>query len=187
MRLLNHGRQFSTHRREVECHSMIEDSPESFISRWREHAASVELFPRTEGSPLLEARAGQTLLQLFERTGPYLSRPGRAQVIIHPVTESVERLPDASSEEGVSSEVGVEVTGVSRFEVRARVVTVDGHVAVMDAGMPLVVGILNQQGAPLAPGELVRFSTRPPAHAFVLTDDRRSGPRPNGAHHDDTI
>ena len=166
---------------------MIEDSPESFISRWREHATSVELFPRTEGSPLLEARAGQTLLQLFERTGPYLSRPGRAQVIIHPVTESVERLPDASSEEGVSSEVGVEVTGVSRFEVRARVVTVDGHVAVMDAGMPLVVGILNQQGAPLAPGELVRFSTRPPAHAFVLTDDRRSGPRPNGAHHDDTI
>src|SRR5690554_551223 len=101
---------------------MIEDSPESFIARWREHAATVELFPHTEGSPLLEARAGQTLLQLFERTGPYLGRPGRAQVIIHPVTESVESVHDPDAQ------VGIEVTGVSRFQVCARVVSVEGQV-----------------------------------------------------------
>ena len=161
---------------------MIEDSPEAFIARWREHAATVELFPHTEGSPLLEARAGQTLVQLFERTGPYLGRPGRAQVIIHPVTESVERV---SEEEDV--QLGIEVTGVSRFEVLARVIAVEGRVAVMDAGVPLVVGVLQHEGAPLVPGELVRFSNRPPAHGFVLVDERRGATRGREEHHDDSI
>ncbi len=160
---------------------MIEDSPESFISRWRNHAAAVELFPHTEGSPLLEVRAGSTLMQLFERTGPYLGRPGQAKVIIHPVTERVERVEDPNAV------VGIEVTGVSRFEAVARVLEVDGRVAVMDAGVPLVVGVLAQDGAPLQPGELVSFRNRPPAHGFVLAEDRRSVVRGREEHHDDSI
>lgn len=166
---------------------MIEDSPESFIARWREHAATVELFPHTEGSPLLEARAGQALMQLFERTGPYLARPGRAKVIIHPVTQTVERITGAG--DGQSAlEPGIEVTGVSRFEVRGRIEAVDGRMLVVDAaGVPLVVAVLQQEGAPLRPGELVRFSNRPPAHGFVLAEDRRSVARGREEHHDDTI
>ncbi len=160
---------------------MIEDSPEAFVSRWRKHAAAVELFPHTEGSPLLEVRAGPTLMQLFERTGPYLGRPGDANVIIHPVTERVERVEDQDTE------LGIEVTGVSRFEAVARVVEVDGRVVVMDAGMPLVVAVLAQDGAPLQPGELVRFRNRPPAHGFVLLEERRSVVRGREEHHDDSI
>jgi hypothetical protein len=159
---------------------MIEDSPESFVARWRQHAASVELFPHTEGSPLLEMRAGSTLMQLFERTGPYLARPGRAQVIVHPVTESVERVDDTTALPGI------EVTGVSAFEIHARVVAVEGRMVVMDAGIPLVVAVLAQQGAPLAPGELVRFTNRPPAHAFVLVDERRKT-RGREEHYEDSI
>ena len=45
---------------------MIEESPEAFIARWAEHAAYVQLFPHTEGSPLLEARAGNAVVQLFD-------------------------------------------------------------------------------------------------------------------------
>lgn len=120
-------------------------------------------------------------MQLFERTGPYLSRPGRAKVIIHPVAEKVERLVDQDAE------LGIEVTGVSRFEIVARVVSVDGRVAVMDAGIPLVVAILEQEGLPLQPGELVRFKNRPPAHGFVLVEERRAAARGREEHHDDSI
>lgn len=160
---------------------MIEDSPESFISRWRKHAASVELYPRNEGSPLLEARAGDALVQLFERTGPYLGKPGAAQVIIHPVTDSVQRVSDPGTAPGI------EVTGVSRFEVRGRVVSVDGRIAVVDAGVPLVVAVLQPPEQPLEPGEMVRFTNQPPAHAFVVVDDRRGLSRGRDEHSDDTI
>ncbi len=160
---------------------MIEDSPESFISRWRKHAASVELYPRTEGSPLLEARAGEALMQLFERTGPYLGKPGAAQVIIHPVTDDVQRVDDPAATPGI------EVNGVSRFEVRGRVVAVDGRMAVVDAGVPLVVAVLRPPEQPLQPGEFIRFTNQPPAHAFVVVDERRSLARGRDEHKDDTI
>lgn len=160
---------------------MLEDSPESFIARWRKHAATVELFPHTEGSPLLEARAGQALVQLFERTGPYLARPGRAQVIIHPVTESVQRADDENAAPGI------EVTGVSQFDVLGRVVSVEGPLVVVDAGVPLVVAVLNQPAETLEPGELVRFSNRPPAHGFVLVQERRGAVREREEHHEDSL
>ena len=159
---------------------MIEDSPESFVSRWRKHAASVELYPRNEGSPLLEARAGGTLVQLFERTGPYLGKAGAAQVIIHPVTDGVQRVSDPTVEPGI------EVTGVSRFEVCGRVVSVDGRMAVVDAGVPLVVAVLQPPEQALQPGELISFVNQPPAHAFVVVDERR-GLNRREEHKDDTI
>jgi len=159
---------------------MIEESPESFIARWREHAADVELFPRTEGSPLLEARAGGALVQLFERTGPYLGRPGPAKVIIHAVTDAVERL------EG-EAEPGIEVTGLSRFQACGRVVAAEGRVAVVDAGVPVVVGVLGHVGSPPRLGDTVRFTSRPPAHGFVVVADTPSVLRRREEHHDDAI
>ncbi len=198
MGLANHGRQSSTRASEVECASMIEESPESFISRWRAHAADVELFPRTEGSPLLEALAGDALVHLFERTGPYLGRPGPAKVIIQPVTDGMEHAEDGSV-------LGVEVTGLGRFVACGRVLEVEGRIVVVDAGVPLVVALLDleppedegprweghrRQEAhvqPFRPGELVRFTNLPPAHGFVVPQDRRSGGRRQHEHHDDSI
>lgn len=160
---------------------MIEESPEAFIARWAEHAAYVQLFPHTEGSPLLEARAGNAVVQLFERTGPYLARPGPARVIIHAVTEEVERLARGGAEPGI------EVTGLSRFEAQGEVVAVHAPLAVIDAGVPLVVAVLNERGAPLAVGDVVRFRNEPPAHGFVLEGEGRRQPAPGQEHHDDTI
>lgn len=160
---------------------MIEDSPEGFISRWGEYAASVELFPHTEGSPLLECRAGEALVQLFERTGPYLARPGPARVIIHPVAERVERVA-----EGEDDRPGVEVTGVSRIEACGTVVAVDGQLVVVDAGVPLVVAALERPERAFSAGEVVWFASRAPVHGFVIFEDRRSQMR-REEHHDDSI
>lgn len=92
---------------------MIEDSVDAFVTRWRGHAAEVELFPRHEGSPLFECRAGTAVLQLFERTGPYLWRPGAGRVIIHPVTDHLEvvsgEAAPASADAGPVTPESVEV------------------------------------------------------------------------------
>ena len=194
---------------------MIEDSVDAFVTRWRGHAADVELFPRHEGSPLLECRAGTALLQLFERTGPYLWRPGPGRVIIHPVTETLEltsedgahaqdggvgrdddvRRPDASVDgfgassgeheaapthrvDGAASAGGVAakglaVAGVSRMEARGRVVEREGQVVVVDAGVPLVVGVQGPVPEHVVPGAWVRFRNVAPVHGFVLDDERR--------------
>lgn len=179
--LLDHGRQFSTGRGEVECPGMIEDSPESFIARWRDYAAQVELFPHTEGSPLLEVKAGTALLQLFERTGPYLGRPGPAKLIIHPIVDGAL----TCAPEG--AEPGIEATGVSSFQAVGRVVAVDGRMTVIDAGVPLVVAVLDEQiqGSAVKVGQLVSFSNRPPAHGFVLPAGAAAR-RPE-QHHDDHL
>lgn len=162
---------------------MIEDSPESFIARWKGYAADVELFPHTEGSPLLEVRAGSVLLQLFERTGPYLGRPGPAKLIIHPVVDG------ALTPAPADATPGMEVTGVSRFHAVGKVVAVDGRVTVVDAGVPLVVATLGEQHASLTVqvGQLVSFSNRPPAHGFVLPPGAAGYVRRSEEHHDDHL
>jgi hypothetical protein len=194
---------------------MIEDSVDAFVTRWRGHAAEVELFPRHEGSPLLECRAGAALLQLFERTGPYLWRPGPGRVIIHPVTEALEVIaedaapargggagrgddgrspvtpaggPGSSPGEQVAASAlhvdgpvnpvrdagsGLEVGGVSRMEARGRVVEREGQVVVVDAGVPLVVGVQGPVPEHAVPGAWVRFRNVAPVHGFVLDDERR--------------
>jgi len=149
---------------------MLEDSTEMFVARWRSAAAQVELFARTEGSPLLEARAGEIVLQLFERSGPYLSRPGPARVIINPTVESVElteALPKPS----------LEVAGVSRIDAVGPVLELDGNHLLLDAGVPLVVGSSSPLPPGLSAGSWVRISSIAPVHAFVVTEDGRTGRR----------
>lgn len=142
---------------------MIEESPETFISRWKRYAADVEMFAHTEGSPLLECRAGSTVLQLFERTGPYLSRPGAAKVIINPGAERLERV----TEPGVVS--GIESRGLSNIVAVGQVLARDGRVVVIDAGIPLVTSVASLDASPLAEGTLVRLVSEGPIHGFVVS------------------
>lgn len=189
---------------------MLEDSVDSFVARWRRYAADVELFPRHEGSPLLECRAGTALLQLFERTGPYLWRPGAARVIIHPVADTIEVLteppvedvgatagaphpgtpaltgssipgtdavPSATAPQRSTQEQAgapsLQVEGVSSLRATGRVMERDGNVVVVDAGVPLVVGVIDEVPATVVTGVWVHFQNRAPTHGFVLDDDRR--------------
>jgi len=142
---------------------MVEESPESFISRWRHHAAEVELFAHTEGSPMLECKAGDAIIQVFERTGPYLSRPGPARVIVNPVVEGVAVLDDAAA-----AQQHVESVGVSRLKVTGTVLERDGRVLVLDAGVPLVVSSLSELPAGAVVGATVDVSSIAPVHAFVV-------------------
>ncbi len=160
---------------------MFEDSPEAFVSRWQRHAADVELFPHREGSPLLECRAGDAILQLFERTGPYLSRPGRQRTILHPVTTELELLPDGSAAPELTT------TGISSLIATGTVVTVEGDVVVIDAGVPLVVGVAGELPAGLVPGRLVRFVGAAPVHGFVVTGHGPGNGAARRSHADDTI
>lgn len=149
---------------------MVEESPESFISRWRAYAADVELFAHTEGSPLLECRAGGTVLQLFERTGPYLSRPGPAKVIINPGTSGLEPVVDANGA------VRFESNGLGNITAVGRVVAREGSVVVIDAGVPLVVSVIkdDRRSAEAVVAEaddrgLVKLVSDGPVHGFVVS------------------
>lgn len=159
---------------------MLEDSPEGFASRWSRYAAEVELFPRTEGNPLIECRAGDVMLQLFERTGPYLSRPGARRVIIHPLTDAVERL-----------EPGVEPTllanGISSLQAQGTVVATEGEFLVVDAGVPLVVGVRGEPLSGLRVGDSVRVDCPAPVHGFVLSSSAPRQVEASRGRHEDQI
>lgn len=158
---------------------MIEDSPETFVQRWRPFAAEARLFARTEGSPLLEAEVGGAVLQLFERTNPYVGEPGSARVVVHPVVERIER----------ADEAGAPGAGGKRMEVPARgaltavgpVLMRDDALLVVDAGAPLVVAAVTAPPDDIGPGAWVRFTAEPPIHAFVLPKPRSTAPSPDDA------
>ncbi len=131
------------------------------MARWRAHAVDVEFFAKTEGSPLIECRVGDVVLQLFERTGPYLAHPGSGRLIVNPIATSL----------GVESEPvapTLEVDAVSRIKAAGRVLEVDGRVAVIDAGMPLVVYSLDPLPPEVTAGASVNFESLPPLHGFVM-------------------
>jgi len=160
---------------------MFEDSPEAFISRWQRHAAEVEVFPRIEGSPLVECRVGNALLQLFERTGPYISRPGRRSVIIHPITDALEKLEEGSGPPELAA------AGISRLEARGSVVAIEDRIVVIDAGAPLVVGVLGDRPNGVAIGDYVHFESASPVHGFVVTSHSPYSAHPRRERHDEQI
>lgn len=154
---------------------MIEDSPESFVQRWGRFAADARLFARPEGSPLLEADVGGALLQLFERTNPYLAEPGPARVLVHPVVDAIRRANGAAAG-------GKRIEVPSRGALRAvgTVVAREDSVLVVDAGAPLVVAADAAPAEDVGPGTWVRFDAEPPVHGFVLPRPRRE-PTPDDA------
>lgn len=157
---------------------MVEESPEAFISKWRNHAAEVELFAHTEGSPMLECRAGDVILQLFERTGPYQSRPGTALVIINPV------VGDLAVLEAVGEAPHVETLGVSRLRATGTIVERDGRSLVVHAGLPLVVSSLERLPEAARVGATVTLTSIAPVHAFVVADHVTASGRKAETHDD---
>lgn len=144
---------------------MFEESVESFLAQWRPYAASVQLFAHTEGSPLLECSAAGVIFGVFERTGPYSARPGAAQLILHPVTERVEKTE--------LRERCLKVTGLSRLHVRGLVLLRRARMVVVDAGVPLVIGSFAELPDDVAAGDWLRFDTLPPVHGFVVPQSAR--------------
>lgn len=143
---------------------MFEDSPEAFVARFRTFAASVEMFSHLEGSPLIECRAGDVIFQVFERTGPYLSIPGRQRVIVNPTTEQLETRPPGTHH--------LEATGLGRIRAQGVVLAREATFAVVDAGIPLVVSVHGGVGDEIASGGWVAFDSEAPVHAFVLPTSR---------------
>lgn len=161
---------------------MIEDSLEGFMSRWRRHAAAVELFPHTEGCPLLECRAGEAVIQLFERTGPYLAHPGPAKAIVHPIAEEI-TLQEAGA--AVSS---LEALGVSRITASGAVLEREGSMLVVEAaGVPLVVAALQMPDGEIIVGSHVSFTSQAPIHGFVVSSERPLHAPLGPEHHDEAI
>ena len=149
----------------------LEESPEAFVARWRGYAADAELFARPEGVPLVECRVGDAVIQVFERTGPYLSRPGRARLIVNPTA-------DAVSVADPARRPGVESLGLSRLAATGRVVRRDGPVIVVDAGgVPLVVGLTAAPPPEVREGALVTFESQAPVHGFVVDAEGLLAPR----------
>ncbi len=158
---------------------MIEESPEAFIQRWRRHAAGAQLFSRTEGSPLLECRLGDALVQLFERTGPYVARPGPARVVVNPSTTAFE-----PAEPGQRA---IEATGLGMIRASGLVVERDGRSVVLDCGVPLVVSLLEPEGELPEDGRFVRFESVGPIHGFVVPSDSARGGRRHEESPDDAM
>lgn len=158
---------------------MIEDSPESFIQRWRAFAAEVQLFARTEGSPLLECMADGVILQLLDRTGPYIAGPGRHRVILNPM---VDRLVEAEGED-----VELEVTGLGQLRGAGRVIGGEGRLTVVDCGVPLVIAVMDDDAERFDEGRLVRFEGLPPVHGFIVPERSSSHRRDAGESADEAM
>jgi hypothetical protein len=143
---------------------VFEESVESFLTQWRPYAADVILFPRTEGSPLLECRAAGVIFGVLERTGPYTAPVGPAKLILHLNTEAV-----------VSCNVQekkLEVLGPSRLQATGLIVLRQQQMVIIDAGTPLVVGSFAPLLDTLAAGDWVTVAALPPVHGFVVPTTR---------------
>jgi len=147
--------------------TMIEDGVDALVTRFKAHATDVEVVARFEGSPLLECLAGDIVLQLFERTGPYLARSGSVRVIVQPEAATWERLPS----DDPAPVRSLEVVGVSAIHASGVVVRRDDPFLVIDAGIALVVACASLD-AEVTSGDRVRFESRSPIHGFVLPQSR---------------
>lgn len=143
---------------------MFEESADGFVNRWREYAATVRIFSRTEGLPLLEAEAGGAILQMLERTGPYLAPPGAARMIINPTAQSVEL--------HYAGRKAIEVGGLGQAHICGEIVRRDDPFLVIDAGAPLIVGVMEPIPDEAVAGTSVAFQSLPPIHGFVLPEAR---------------
>jgi len=151
---------------------------EGFIDRWRRHAVDGVAFARAEGSPLLEVAVGGAIVQLFERTGPYEAPTGPVRLIVHAVASSWTTGSDEAP--ALSS------TSPARLRLAGPVVEVDGPMVVVDAGVPVVLGLdpLEPDAPRPVVGDRLACEALPPAQAFVL---RRSGPRGAAVAIDDQV
>lgn len=144
---------------------MFEESVESFTSRWRKQAAHVYIFPRVENDPLLELEAAGVIFHALERTGPYLPSVGPGHVIVHALTEQADLLDDPATR--------MEVTGIAGARISGRITHVEAPFLVVDAGFPVVTGILAEDFSQYEVDGFVAFNVLPPLQAFVMVDSVR--------------
>jgi hypothetical protein len=144
---------------------VFEESVEGFIARWRPHAVDGRAFARAEGSPLLEVDVAGTVLQLFERTGPYDAPAGPVCLIVHAVVDDV-RVVDAPPH--------LTALAPARFALAGRVLERDGVFAVVDVAGTRLVLASEAEGSWPPPGTALACETLAPAQAFVLRRARRA-------------
>ncbi|MGL4611756.1 MAG: hypothetical protein ACRCYY_19105 [Trueperaceae bacterium] len=137
----------------------MEESVEGFIQQYKPYAANVEVLPKTEGSPLLEIVANHRVLHLLERTAPYQSKPGKGCVLINPMTENL-----APSSEHTKT---ITVPILSKMHVQGVILELTENVAIVDAGVPLIVSLLGNTPE-VNLGDYVSFDSLSPIHGFVV-------------------
>lgn len=153
---------------------MLEESVENFINQWRDYALNVSFYARPEGSPLLELKAKQHVMQVFERTNPYGAPAGTGRAIIHALVEDFTVLDEGKKE--------LTMTGVSRLEATGLVLEQRPCYLVIDVGIPLVVGLANAkrqrydepEQTPQLLGQWLHFENQAPLHGFVLSEQQQS-------------
>jgi hypothetical protein len=145
---------------------VLEHSTAEFVERFKHRGTPVTLYTQTEASPLLEARVGDQVVYLFDRTGPYAARPGEALLIVNPMAERVEKLVDPG-------EAALGVIGVSGLEGVGRVLEVDNGHVVVEARAVLVIGVLDDSWRGFHEGDWLRFSSASPVHGFFLRSNVR--------------
>jgi hypothetical protein len=143
----------------------MEESVEGFIAQYKPYAAPVEVLSKTEGSPLLEIVVNQRVLHLLERTAPYQSRPGKAQIILNPMTNAL-----GKASENLKT---ITVLGVSKMHVQGVVLELHSQTAIIDAGVPLVVTLLENIAPDIALGDYIQFDSLRPIHGFVLPKEEQ--------------
>ncbi len=144
---------------------MLEDSVENFILQWKTYAATVKVYPKTEGSPLLECFANNQVFYLFERTNPYESSVGTKQVIIHPVAKHLQLTTETKKE--------ISTTDVSELEATGLIIDRSKYMVVVDAGVPLVVGYKEPLPDEVVTGEWLELTSTRPIHGFVVPVERQ--------------
>ena len=159
--LLRYATDFST---QCRIQLVIEESVESFILQYQAYAATVEVLPRIEGSPLLECLVGQSILHLLERTGPYGAKAGRAQVIINPTIESFELLESASKT--------FEANHLGHMKAKGLVLEQQQRNLVVDVGIPIVLSSLKDLPN-ITQGDWLYFESLAPIHGFVVPPAQR--------------
>lgn len=138
---------------------VLENSVAEFIERWKHHTTRVTLYPQLEGSPLLEISAGGRVLYVLDRVGPYAAKPGEVSMIVNPMTETVFGV-DLTSE-------SLTITGISSIEAVGSVLEVSRDFVIVQARLPLVVGVLDQSWKECKVGQMVSFVSLEPIHGFL--------------------
>lgn len=142
----------------------METSEQEFARRYADYAASGELYPQPEGSPLLEFAAGGRVLYLFDRCGPYAARAGQARVVVHGILNlsELELLPQPAEER-------LTVEGVSAVWGTGEILEVERRTWVVHARVPLVLSAFESL-PPARAGDWVNFVTLPPLHGFLISN-----------------
>ncbi len=138
---------------------VLENSVAEFIERWKHHTTRVTLYPQLEGSPLLEIGAGGRVLYVLDRVGPYAAKPGEVNMIVNPMTQTVFPVN--------LSEASLTVTSISGIEAVGEVLEVSRDFVVIQARLPLVVGVLDQSWKDIKTGQMVSFVSLEPIHGFL--------------------